>query len=69
MHPNEAPEESGGSGPSQPPERHKPEDRDEVASGLESDQTKATILSMRRKNPTAVPPPRGNWSLPSRNFD
>eukprot|EP00965_Chrysotila_dentata_P041018 1360346-Pleurochrysis_carterae.AAC.1 len=42
MHPNEAPEGSDGVGPSQPPEGHELEDRDEVESGSESGQTKAT---------------------------
>eukprot|EP00965_Chrysotila_dentata_P025245 838549-Pleurochrysis_carterae.AAC.1 len=42
MHPNEAPEGSSGVGPSQPPEGHELEDRDEAASGSESGQTEAT---------------------------
>eukprot|EP00965_Chrysotila_dentata_P175406 5789905-Pleurochrysis_carterae.AAC.1 len=42
MHPNEAPEGSGGVNPTQPPERHGLEDRDEAESGSESGQTEAT---------------------------
>eukprot|EP00965_Chrysotila_dentata_P164874 5443908-Pleurochrysis_carterae.AAC.1 len=42
MHSNEAPEESGGAGQSQPPEGHELEDRDEAESGSEPGQTEAT---------------------------
>eukprot|EP00965_Chrysotila_dentata_P127888 4229283-Pleurochrysis_carterae.AAC.1 len=42
MRPNEAPEESGGAGPSQPPEGHELEDRDEAGAESESGQTEAT---------------------------
>eukprot|EP00965_Chrysotila_dentata_P145043 4789702-Pleurochrysis_carterae.AAC.1 len=41
MHPNEAPEESGGAGPSQPPEGPELEDQNETGSGSESGQTEA----------------------------
>eukprot|EP00965_Chrysotila_dentata_P087584 2891295-Pleurochrysis_carterae.AAC.1 len=42
MHPNEAQEGSSGVGPSQLPEGHELEDRDEAESGSESGQTEAT---------------------------
>eukprot|EP00965_Chrysotila_dentata_P004743 154998-Pleurochrysis_carterae.AAC.1 len=42
MHPHEAPEESSGAGPRQPPEGHELEDRDEAEAGSESGQTEAT---------------------------
>eukprot|EP00965_Chrysotila_dentata_P182523 6027051-Pleurochrysis_carterae.AAC.1 len=42
MRPNEAPEESGGAGPSHSPEGHELEDRDEAGAESESGQTEAT---------------------------
>eukprot|EP00965_Chrysotila_dentata_P113009 3734083-Pleurochrysis_carterae.AAC.1 len=51
MHPDEAPEGSDGAGPSQTPEGHEFEDRDEAEAGSESGQTEATDDDLGAEHP------------------